>query len=275
MANSTNPNSNSILQALLDLKDCGGYADMTLDRIIAKISGDKKLQKDLQAKWNGHAYPEKDMVYSQVSIAQALMQLSPRACKVLLLLGCYCSQSTLIKASYPVLETATGIKRTELRKAMQELEDGGLIRVHTKPARHEPPIYSVDPAAINKGVRRTSKETEYMAELAQGGFPKASYWRDAFNPGLVIKCDAVRTKDADGSPIHYNALSLVPADEAKKDPEPAGTSSGKRPKGRGSSRRQNSTGDGAAEVQIPGQTDITDFPDFLPDGFFFEFGGDV
>lgn len=274
MTNTRNPNNNSYLQALLDLKDCGGYGDMTLDRIIAKISGDKTLQKDLQAKWNSHAYPEKDMVYAQASITQAFMQLSPRACKVLLLLGCYCSQSTLIKVSYPVLETITGIKRTELRRATQELEDVGLIRIHTKPARHEPPIYSVDPAAINKGVRRVSKEKEYMAELVQGGFPKVRYWRDAFDPDLVIKCDSIRTKDADGSPIHYNALSLIPAAEAKKDPEPAGTSSGKRPKGRRSSRRQNSTGEGAAEVQIPGQMNVDDYPDFLPEGFF-EFGDDL
>lgn len=264
MANSRNPNSNSILQALLDLKDCGGYGEMTLDHIITKISGDRKLQKDLQAKWNAHAYPERDMVYTQLSMEQALMQLSPRACKVMIFLGMYCAQSTLIKVSYPVLEVGTGIKRTALREAIQELEDCGVIRIHTKPARHEAPIYSVDPAVINKGVRRTSKETEYMAALTSGGFPKSRYLTETYNPALVVRCDTIRSKDEAGTPIHYNVVTLVSADEAKKDPRSADTDPGTRAKKRRSPKRKSNTG--ADEPQIPGQMDVNDFPDLMPQG---------
>ena len=264
MANSRNPNSNSILQALIDLKDCGGYGDMSLDHIITKISGDRKLQKDLQAKWNAHAYPEKDMVYSQLSTTQALMRLSPSACKVLIFLGIYCAQSTLIKVSYPVLEVATEIKRTALREAVRELVDCGAIRVHTKPARHEAPIYSVDPALISKGVRRQSKQTEYMAALTGGGFPKGQYLSEAFSPVQVVKCDTIRSKDADGTPVYYNAVSLISADEAKKIPEPAGTDSGERVSKKRKSAKPKST-TGAEEPQIPGQMAVEDFPEYMPD----------
>ena len=258
MANSRNPNSNSILQALLDLKDCGGYGDMSLDHIITKISGDKKLQKDLQAKWDAHAYPETKMVYAQVTITQAFMDLSPQACKVLLLLGCYASQTSLVQVSYPTLEAATGIKRTMVREAVQELKDRGLIRVRVKPIRHEAPIYCVDPGAISKGARRQSRGTEYKSALIGGGFPKNQYLLDNYSPSLVIKCDTVRSEDPDGEPIRYNTISLVPAEQAKKVPEPTGTSTsgtGKRTSKR-SSKKESSTAE--PDVQIPGQRELVD-----------------
>ena len=255
MANSRNPNNNSILQALIDLSD-SGFAAMA-DPIITKISGDRKLQKDLQAKWDAHAYPEKSMVYAQLTITQALMDLSPQACKVLLLLGSYASLTGLVQVSYPTLETVTGIKRTMVREAVQELKDHGLIRIRVKPARHEPPIYCIDPGVIVKGSRRQSRATEYKSALIGGGFPKDKYLLDVFSPSLVIKCDTVRSEDPDGEPIRYNSLSLIPAAEAKKDPEPTGTSaSGKR-----ADRRRRSKGESNMPepvVQIPGQVELND-----------------
>lgn len=257
MANSRNPNSNSILQALLDLKDCGGYGDMTLDHIVTKISGDRKLQKDLQAKWDAHAYPEKSMVYAQLTITQALMDLSPQACKILLLLGSYASQTGLVQASYPTLEAVAGIKRTMIREAVQELKNHGLIRVRVKPARHDPPIYCVDPGLISKGARRQSRSTEYKSALIGDGFPKDKYLLDTYAPSLVIKCDTVRSEDPNGEPIRYNTISLIPAAEAKKVPEPTGTStSGKR-----ADKRRRSKGESNMPepvVQIPGQVELND-----------------
>ena len=257
MANSRNPNNNSILQGLLDLKDCGGYGEMTLDHIITKITGDRKLQSDLQAKWDAHAYPERSMVYAQVTITQAYMDLSPQACKVLLLLGIYASQTSLVQVSYPTLEAATGIKRTMVREAVQELKDHGLIRVRVKPIRHEAPIYCVDPGAISKGARRQSRGTEYKSALFKGGFPKDKYLLDTYSPALAIKCDTVRSEDPDGEPIRYNTISLIPAAEAKKVPEPTGVSaSGKRPRKRSSAKEKSSTS--GSDVQIPGQRDLKD-----------------
>lgn len=257
MANSRNPNSNSILQALLDLKDCGGYGEMTLDHIITKISGDRKLQKDLQAKWDAHAYPEKKMTYAQLTITQALMDLSPQACKILLLLGSYASQTGLVQVSYPTLETVTGIKRTMVREAVQELKDNGLILIRVKPIRHEAPIYCVDPGTIVKGARRQSRTTEYKSALIGGGFPKDKYLLDTYSPALVIKCDTVRSEDPDGEPIRYNTISLMPAQQAKKVPEPTGTSaSGKRPRKRSSAKEKSSTAE--PDVQIPGQRELGD-----------------
>ena len=253
MANSRNPNNNSVLQALLDLSD-SGFAKQ-VDPIIAKISGDRKLQKDLQAKWDAHAYPDKSMVYAQLTITQALMDLSPQACKVLLLLGSYASQTGLVQASYPTLEAATGIKRTAVGEAVQELRDRGLIRVRVKPARHEAPIYCVDPGVIVKGARRQSRATEYKSALIGGGFPKDQYLLDTYAPPLVIKCDTVKSEDPDGEPIRYNTISLIPAAEAKKVPEPTGTSaSGKRARKRSRSKGESSMPEPV--VQIPGQMDL-------------------
>lgn len=257
MANSRNPNSNSVLQALLDLKDCGGYGEMTLDHIITKISGDRKLQKDLQAKWDAHAYPEHSMVYAQLTITQALMNLSPQACKILLLLGSYASQTGLVQVSYPTLETVTDIKRTMVREAVQELKDHGLIRVRIKSARHSAPIYCVDPGVIAKGSRRQSRATEYRSALIGGGFPKNQYLLDNYSPSLVIKCDTVRAEDPNGESIRYNSLSLIPAAEAKKIPESTGTStSGKRTRKRSSTKGKSNTAE--SDAQIPGQRELTD-----------------
>lgn len=254
--NSRNPNNNSILQGLLDLLDRGGYQDMTIGHAVTKITGDRKLQQDLQAQWDAHAYPEKKMTYAQVTITQALMDLSPQACKVLLLLGCYASQTSLVQVSYPTLETVTGIKRTMVREAVQELKEHGLIRVRVKPIRHEAPIYCVDPGAISKGARRQSRGTEYKSALIHSGFPKDKYLLDTYSPALVIKCDTVRSEDPDGEPIRYNTITLIPAQQAKKDPEPTGTSaSGKRAR-RSRSKDQSSTPDPAA--QIPGQRELDD-----------------
>lgn len=261
MANNKNPNNNSVLQALLDARDLGIVG---LDGPIAKITGDRKLQQALQRKWNSHAYPERDMVYVQLAISQALMDLSPRACKVLIFLSCYCAQSTLIKVSLPVLETVTGIKRTMLRSALQELEDRGVIRVHQRSVRHEAPIYSVDPATANKGIRRKSKNQLYRAKLDAGGY-NGKYLHSSYSPDLVVKCDTIKSKDPDGNPLYYNEVSLVPAQ--KNAPEPAPDTD---PEAHAVKRRSpsKSTTPGPVE-QTPGQMATymagPDLEDFLPD----------
>lgn len=261
MANSKNPNNNSVLQALLDAKDAGIVG---LDGAIAKISGDRKLQAALQKKWNSHAYPERDMVYVQMTITQALMELSPRACKVLIFMSCYCAQSTLIKVSLPVLETATGIKRTMLREALQELIDCGVVRVFQGPVRHDAPIYSIDPATANKGIRRKSKEQEYKARLAARGFC-GKYLHSSYEPDLVVKCDTIKSKDDDGNPLYYNQISLIPVQKNASEPAPDTD-----PKAHTRKRRSPAKSTTAGpEEQIPGQMEMfmagPDLEDFLPE----------
>ena len=110
-------------------------------------------------------------------------------------------------------------------------------------------------AEIVKGVAEGCLQSE--SALIGGGFPKDKYLLDVFNPSLVIKCDTVRSEDPDGEPIRYNSLSLIPAAEAKKDPEPTGTSaSGKR-----ADKRRRSKGESNMPepvVQIPGQVELND-----------------
>ena len=249
MANSKskNPNNNSVLQALLDAKDAGITG---LDVAISQISGDRKLQAALQKKWNAHMYPERDMVYVQMTISQALMQLSPRACKVLIFLSCYCAQSTLIKVSLPVLETATGIKRTMLRGALQELIDCGVVQVHQGPVRHEAPIYSIDPATANKGTRQQSKVRRYKDQLSD----RSTYLHSAYEPSLVVKCDTIKSKDNEGNLLYYNEVTLIPAQ--KNAPESADTDSEAHAHRRKTPAKPTTAG---SEAQIPGQMSVDDF----------------
>lgn len=245
-----NPNNNSILQALLDAQGAGVSG---LDGPIAQVSRDRKLQAALQKKWNSHIYPERDMVYVQMTITQALMQLSPRACKVLLFMACYCAQSTLIKVSLPVLEAATGIKRTKLREALQELIDYGVVRIHQGPVRHEAPIYSIDPATANKGARQRSKARKYMDQLSD----KSTYLHSSYEPSLIVKCDTIKSKDDEGNLLYYNEITLVPANaDTKKAPESADTD----PEAHAHRRRSPAkTTTVKPEVQIPGQMTVSDF----------------
>lgn len=259
MTSNRNPCSCAQLQALLDIDGRGGFSNMTFSQVIKKITEDKKLQDDLQKQWNSHLYPDRDMVYAQITITPALQKLSPRALKVLVYLGSYTSQSTLIKISYPVLEVVTGIKRTMLREAVKELEDNGIIYVRVKPARHEAPIYSVNPTIFNKGTRSKVKENDYLRKLVATGFNKSDMLSTGeTDTGHSIKCETVRGFDANGEKITYNHITIEP-----KNPEPTTKEDpGKRTGTRRFHHNNHTTSDDGE--QIPGQFEIADFPEALP-----------
>lgn len=230
MANK-NPDGNAILQALLDLQRLG-YGVKSVNELITAITGDAKLRADLQKTWCGHAYPEKSMVFAQLGIDQRLFTLSDAAYKVITLLGMYCHQSGLIQAKLDDICAAVQVGRTSAKAAIADLRKCGALAVAVPSVRHAAPVYSVNPALINKGVRRKTDVTDFAAQLT---IAPDDYILNR-EPELVVQTDVVRNPE-----IVYNRLYLVPPDEAK----PA--------KKRPSRRKQ------ATDVQLPGQMDIFDF----------------
>ena len=230
MANIRNPDSNSVLQALLDLTD-RGMGTWKVDDLITRISTDPKLRADLQKAWNAHAYPEKAMVYAQLGIDQRLFELSDAGYKVISLLGMYCHQSGLIQAKLDDICAAVKVGRTSAKAAVAELRKCGALDIAVPSIRHAAPVYRVNPALINKGTRRNTDVSAFTAQLS---IDPGDYILNK-DPELVVQTDIIRNAD-----IVYNKLYLVPPDEAK----PAK----KRP-----SRRKK-----AADVQLPGQMDIFD-----------------
>ena len=237
--NQRNPDGNSILQALLDLSD-RGMDTMRVSDLITRISTDAKLRSDLQAAWNSHAYPEKAMVYAQLVIDQHLLTLSDTAYKVMSLLGLYCHQSGLIQVRLEDICNAVGIKRTSAKQALADLRNCGAVTIAVPSARHSAPIYQVNPALINKGRRKKSDVTAFMASLE---IPPENYLFNRDLP-LLVQTDVIRTAD-----MSYNRLYMAASDDVKTKTDVS------RP-----SKRKRKTND-----PIPGQQTIQDdYPEVLP-----------
>lgn len=234
MAKKRNPDSNSVLQALLDLAD-RGMQTWRVGDLITKISTDPKLRADLQAAWNAHAYPDKALVYAQLAREQRLFTLTEAAYKVIGLLGLYCHQNGLIQARMDDISTTAGIGRSATKKAVKELLECGALQVERPSARHEAPIYRVNPALINKGVRRKADFRAYAAGLTIT--PDKYILNRPLE--LVIQTETVRDKED-----VYNKMYLAPPG-ALKEPKP----------------RAKRTAGSKADEQLPGQLSFEDLPE--------------
>ena len=240
MGNSRNPSSNAILQACLDVKDAG-YGGMTFDQMITRLSSDKRLAADLQAKWNAHAYPERAMTWAQLAKEQRLLTLSPDAIKVLTFYGMYCHQSTLLQVSYKDLSAATDIKDRSLRTAVKELIDAGCLRIERPSVRHAAPVYAVNPSIINKGTRRKSNASDFVGKMTAC----RDYILQRELP-LVVQEQTIYEDTPDGGKIAYNRIALATPGEAAKMQQP---------------KRRRKTDPGE---QLPGQMSVFDIPEALP-----------
>ena len=234
-----NPDNNTYEQACLDLRDAG-YGQMTIDGFYEKIHNDRKLKMTLQAKWNAHAYPEKKITWAQLTMSQHLMTLSAEALKLLIFMGMYAHQSTLLQASHKDLSALTGLKLTRLRQAIKELEACGCIRVEKASVRHSAPIYAINPALINKGTRRKGKAATFTDAITI----KSDYVLQRDLP-LIAQVETVYQDTADGAKITFNRLSAGKPAPAKKKP---------------------STFKKEPDAQIPGQMTFEDFPEVMPGG---------
>lgn len=217
MSKRRNPTNNAILQACLDIVD-SGYGTMSVNDFVTKISADPKLLKDMQAIWNRHAYPDKSIKWVSITKTDLLMTLSPNAMQVLVFLGMYCHQSTLIQVTYSVLSAITGIKPTKLREAVKELVDSGCIKVAKSSARHDAPIYAVNPVLIKAGAR-TKKDSGFTQ-----GLHVADYILKR-TPELIVQETTIKADaDTDGKRVVYTKVTLerrevIDAKQASKDAE--------------------------------------------------------
>ena len=251
MANKKNPTSSTILQVLLDLK-ANGYENMTVDEMINYLQQEKGVLESLDKQWSNRLYSDSSMKWASITILPALMNLSPEALKVLVLMGIYADQTSLIRVTKNVITQVTGIKTTALKSALRELEDCGAIRVEVKHVRHTAPIYRVNGNIIAVG--RRNKVFNFDG-------PKDKYLlrQDLQTKGLKLVANRHTDKQADGSKIMYHELVLEPINEER--PLDAEETSKGLQKDKSNSKKHTSKTKPVGQdddCNIPGQMDFSD-----------------
>lgn len=204
--NSRNPSSNSILQALLDLADCG-YGTMSVDDLITKLSSDNKLRTSLQKRWDRHAYPDESITWVQLTTRQEIYTLSSDAKTLLQAMGTYANQSGLIQISTNDLEKLTHVRRTSLRAARTELLNAKAIAIVIPAAQHAAPVYAVNQRLINKGTRSSIRRNTMYFEGDMSGSVLAR------KLDLIVKTEVIKSTD---KPT-YNRVYLVPAPDTPSE----------------------------------------------------------
>lgn len=202
--NNKNPGHNSILQALLDLKD-GGHGDLTVDTLIQKISTDRKLADNLQAKWDAHHYPERSITFTRMTIADQYMLLSDTALRVLILMGLRSHQSGLIQISRADLCALTGLKETAIKSAIKTLTEHGCIAVKVPAIRHTPPIYEVNKKLFAQG-KPTLQNFDYSACKDSFLLTKTVEHKTAV---ATVHTKAVQPPDGIEKTIVYNRVTVA------------------------------------------------------------------
>lgn len=201
-----NPDSNTVLQALLDAQ-AAGLGTMTINAAIAQLQSNRKLAADLQARWNGHAYPNKSMRWTRFTVSEVWQALSPEACKVGLLLGMYAGQSTLVQCSLPNVVKLTGMSRTAANMALRELRNAGIIAKRREQRQREAPVYAVNPAICKKGLMSQQGEAAYNHLLPpEAKMPVPEY---------VVNVKTIRTSDDGGTEYYtYTQITALSPEEA-------------------------------------------------------------
>lgn len=209
----------SILQALLDLKDVG-YGGVTVDSMIQRLQSDGKLDSALQDKWDSHAYPDKSITFTRMTIADQYMSLSDSALRILTLMGLRCHQTGLIQVSMADLATLTGLKTRATQSAVRELLRTGCISVKIPAVRHTPPIYEVNGELFRKGKPRQS-HFDYSA-CEKGGFLLT---RSMEHTAAVSTIHTKQPSADDEKSIVYARITVATASQdTKKEPAKATTS---------------------------------------------------
>lgn len=163
-----NDDNNSIVQALLDLQDAG-LGDRPVNDLIAYLAGNRKLKRQLQDKWDSHAYNDRTLTFAMIYENPAIMCLSDLAVKILWFLATTANQSGCIQVSTPVLSQICGYKRTKVTATMRELEDAGVITVVRPPTRHDAPVYMINPAVSLKGKQSSRRDQQFRDNAVHAG----------------------------------------------------------------------------------------------------------
>ena len=245
-----NPTSSTILQVLLDLKN-RGYGDMTAAEMIDLLNDDKDLLNNLDKQWNNRLYSDKSITWASISILPGLMNLSPEALKVLILLGIYADQTSLIRVTRNVIMQATGIKLTTLKTTLRELEECGAIKIEIPSVGHKAPIYKVNGDIIAVGRRNKI--------FGFSGDPDKYILKQQLHmDGLRLVANRHTDKQADGTKIMYHELILAPVNKNEPlDTESAPKGSSKKSSRNNHSSKSNHNGQ-VEDITIPGQLTFKD-----------------
>lgn len=212
-----NPDHNAILQALLDAQ-AAGLGTLTINAAITQLQSNRQVAADLQARWNGHTYPDRAITWTHLTVSEVWQALSPEACKVALILGMYAGQSTLVQCSLPNVVKLTGLKRTAANLALRELRDAGVIAKYRQQCQREAPIYAVNPAICKKGVMSQQGAAAYRDLLPAGTVQPV--------PEYAVVTATIRTADPDGQYYTYTQVTTaapgdaIPQPQAETDPPP-------------------------------------------------------
>lgn len=256
------------LQGIRDLIESGAIASTVslgeAERILsASTTESRKLNRNLQARWDSHQYPDSSIVYIQVTNDPRLSLLSCDAQAVLLLLGTHVLQSGLIKITVDQICKLTGLKRTKAKEAIAELKDCGVLAIYRKAARHEAPIYSIDPKIINVGKRVKAQHTQHMHYVDKGTdylLNREPAW-DVIRKATTMTVEDTEYNE-DGHPVtvtrkvRYMDIDVQPH---KKAPESDGDSKGSSADISGKSRTHTNTRkDVLASYECDGQCELAD-----------------
>lgn len=248
---SRNPESNAIVQALLDCKD-HGYGTLTVDQLLSTLGRDKDTARDLHQKYESRGYNEEKLNYTQVSKNPMILQLDPVATKILLTLATYSTQDGYISVKHAVVSRITGLSERTIRSAIKTLTEAGLLVTVAGSSRHEPAILQVNPNAMYSGKRKhmTKDNRDFNARLQN---------QCILNQELdyEIRKDLITRKLTNGTQVRFSRIDL----NMKK--EPADRNSTDSPQ---NSPTENHTLDhqDLSSKQLQGQTSFADIPGVLP-----------
>lgn len=237
-----NPTSSTILQVLLDLKT-HGYDDMSIGDFIDVLSADKDLLKTLDASWAHRMYSDKSITWASLTITPGLMKISPEALKILVLMGMYADQTSLIMVKRNVIVQATGIKLTKTKEALRELEECGAIKIQVPQRGQKAPIYLVNGNIICVG-RRNKKFT------FDGDVDNYILRQQEILSGMKLVAARRTDPQPDGTKLMYHELDFMPDNE--KEPLDASKTS---KSSRKSSKRDSSKSEtkGQPDDNVEGQ----------------------
>ena len=270
MSNPNNETASAHLQALLDLESCG-LGETTISDAIKRLQIDaeqsdveqeitRKVLQSLQELWNRHQFPDtsiKLLLLSIYDLAPAVHSCSLEAqCLLFLMLRVQWQNTGYVAVKKKVFGQRLGFSRNKIESKMsvylQELEDIKAIKAIYIPPKgsDKPCVYQIN---------------QNMSKIGRGFKPqRLSSQKDAYKR---TKMDVAVSQD---SVLTCGTLDTI---EDNKKGDATNTAKRTRTKQKAQSSKQSITQepDFTQDPEIPfndisGQMDISDFPEYMPEG---------
>lgn len=163
--NDLNPNNSSIIQILLDLHAISSQSnDIEILELCAKLKtklDDRYLlQKQVDEKFNGRKYNEKNITFSKLENFKNLKiinNLSANAMKILFLIIQVVSQDNLIEIRIATFSDVLNMSKPTIKKCLLELEESGVVSKIQNRNKTQGTIYMLNPKIAFSGKKKHSK----------------------------------------------------------------------------------------------------------------------